>query len=143
MPKAGELNWENLYKSGQVDQDPASKAIQDSFPAGNVKDANKGGDKVTPEQLRKEAMDIVYQAHNGPGRQATDEELFGDLVKSQEEIDQMEKSWNNYINDFYKAATQPIEQQDSKDNSDWGNGGKFNDMLSPEELAKRNMTVGD
>lgn len=139
MPKAGGLDWSNLYKSGTVGQDPESEAFTKSLPQGDV--SNKGGEKVTQEQLRKEAMDIVKQAHSSPGtRQATDEELFGHLVKSEEEIKKAERDWGNTINDFYKEASRPVEEQ-PKDS--WTGRGSYMDELTEEERAKWNLHIGD
>jgi hypothetical protein len=64
------------------------------------------------------------------------------LIKSQEELDSLQKDWENRLNDFYKTAKKPIENQNSPENQAWGSGKSFNDNLSDEEKTQRNMYVG-
>lgn len=143
MPKAGDLNWDHLMKTGHAEQDPLTKSVQEAFGNKSTKDSNKGGEKVTKEELRKEALDIVRQAHTGPGRQPTDEEMFGHLVATEEQIKKAEDDWNNTFNKHFDALSKPVDDQNSKETQDWGSRGSVLDELSEEERVKWNMNTDD
>jgi len=88
------------------------------------------------------AKSILSGSKENGFRQATDQELFGGLVVSEEQLQKAEDDWNNQLNGFYKEAAKPLEKQDSVDNAEWGSGKSFNDSLAPEELEKRNKHIG-
>lgn len=122
------------------------------FKTGERKQAGKGEliecKKVDPnseeakQYFAELAKSILAGSRQNGFRQATDEELFGHLVVSEEQVQKAEQDWNNQINDFYKEASKPLEKQDSRENLDWGSGKSFNDSLTPEELAERNKHIG-
>ena len=78
---------------------------------------------------------------NDTPRQPTDEQMFGHLVVSEEQVQKAEQAWNGVFNKFYDSSAEPLEKQDSIDNLEWGNGKSFNDSIEEEELQKRNMHV--
>ena len=78
---------------------------------------------------------------NDTPRQPTDEQMFGHLFVSEEEVLKAEHAWNGFFNKFYDSSAVPLEKQDSIDNLEWGNGKSFNDSIEEEELQKRNMHV--
>ena len=81
----------------------------------------------------------------GVPQQPTDEQLFGHLVKSEEEIQQAEEIYKSRLNFYNDWAAGRIKTSGEKpeDNESWGSGTSFNSSLSPEELKKRNSYTGD
>lgn len=73
-------------------------------------------------------------------RQPTNEEMFGHLVVSAEEITKKEENWKNRMQKTANALYQPIDHLNKSAVSDksWGTGKSFNSMLSEEELKERN-----
>jgi len=117
------------------------------------RDCHKGGENVTKEDLRKEGEKIIEGARaitekTKNIRQPTDQELFGHLVKTQEELDEMEKAWENFFNDTLNEAREDIDEKVKKElppelqEEAWPSGTSFNDMLSDEEKEERGRYVG-
>lgn len=138
MPKAGELDWGDLYK-GKVGQPEDAK----SKPLGYVGPTLKKGE-VPPTPSNEEIASEIMRGMDAPGlRQMTDEEMFGHLVVSPEQAKAAEEAFDNKIADFYSAASKPLTGQTEVPDEEWGTGKSFNSMLPKEELAKRNMYLGD
>lgn len=129
-PKAGDLDWSDLMK-GKVGEpeDHRSRPVQARGPL------NKSERPPMPSD--KEIRDAVL---SGAPRQPTDEELFGDLVKSEEELKKEHESWENTINKFYAEAKKPVEKQPQ---GEWAGRGSYMDELSDEEREQWNMHIGD
>ena len=70
--------------------------------------------------------------------QATDEELFGHLVKSEEELKKAEEDYNNKLNKWFKEVNNNIDNK----KSDWASGKSFNSTLTEQERLSRNMHLG-
>ena len=70
--------------------------------------------------------------------QATDQELFGHLVKSEEELKKAEEDYNNKLNKWFEEANKNIDNKES----DWANGKSFNSTLTEQERLSRNMYLG-
>lgn len=132
MAKAGELDWSDLHK-GDVGkpEHPLAK--------GDVKGANKPV-KATKEELLKEAEFILRGFLQKGLRQATDEELFGHLVPSEEQIEKAENWYENGMNEAFKEMQKPIDNQ----TQEWGTGKMIDwDSLSEEERKERNLAGFD
>ena len=72
--------------------------------------------------------------------QATDEQLFGAGVVTQEWADAAQLNWNNKFNSFFNEVTKPVERQDI--NKSWGSRGPIsNETLSEEEMQISNIPV--
>jgi len=153
MPKAGDLDWGNLFKS---EEEPTTLRKSNEHVPGaqhntvmnhkvNERPAtpvNKPGEVPRRPSNDEVASFILGGMNDARYRQATDEELFGGLVKSQEELDAMDKDWENTLNKWHESAAAPIEDQSALENKEWGSEIKsFNDSLTEEELQKRNMYV--
>jgi len=139
-------DWSEFLKKGHVERDPTEEKLHKALnlPKGDI--SQKGGEKVTREQLIKEALDIVKQTHLSKGvRQATDEELFGHLVMTEEQIAELERQYQEKINDFYKAARAPIGDGSQVKKDDWANGKSYNEQmeLTEEERQDRNMSTDE
>ena len=134
MAKAGELDWSDLMK-GQVGEpeDPKSKPLTYTGPT-----LKKGEVPVKPSN-----EEITKAILAGAPRQPTDEEMFGHLVVSQEQVDAAKEAFDNKIVDFFKEAQKPITGQTEVADEEWGNGKSFNSMLSKSELEERNRFVGE
>ena len=136
MPKAGELDWSDLFKTGTVQkEDELSKSLGES--------QGKKGEDATALQLAEllQKKNLLQPLPDGL-RQPTDEELFGGLVVSEEEMEKREKDWQNKINDFYKAVQKPVEDQGSHANKNWGTRGDIQkEQLTEEEERIRQIPV--
>jgi hypothetical protein len=149
MAKAGELDWSDLLnKSEEYKHTPSALWVNDPSigvtPKGDAKPLLAKGE--VPVAPSNEAITAeIMRGMDKPGlRQPTDEELFGHLVVPQEQIDAAEKSFETKIADFYSTASKPINGgQTEVPDEEWANGKSFNSMLPKEELAKRNMYLGD
>lgn len=79
--------------------------------------------------------------------QPSDAQLFGHLVKSEEEIKKADEKWQSGNKEGLREASKPIDHLNKTTiKSDWGYGKSFNsiikDELTKEELAERNSFVG-
>ena len=99
--------------------------------------------KVDPnsEEGKKIFADFAKSIIDSTPKQPTDEEMFGYLTVSEEQLQKAEDEWNGRLGGFYEAAAEPLEKQDSKENLEWGSCKSFNDDIEEEELQKRNMHV--
>jgi hypothetical protein len=144
------VDWSDFYEDKEVDYKHTPSALWVNDPSIGV--APKSSDakplikneKVPNGQSDEEIAALILKGARAPGvRQATDEEMFGHLVVSQEQIDAAEKAFDNKIADFYAAANKPITGQTEVPDEEWGTGKSFNSLLSKSELEKRNMYTGD
>lgn len=71
--------------------------------------------------------------------QATDQELFGHLIKTEEQIKKTQEEYENKLNNWYSEANKNIDNEDSE----WGDGKSFNSTLTEEERLRRNMHLGE
>lgn len=148
MAKAGELQWDELLnKSSDYKHKPSALWVNNaSFgvaPKGDAKPLlAKGEVPVAPSNEAVTAE--ILRGMDAPGlRQPTDEEMFGSLVVSQEQIDAAEKAYETKIADFYAMATKPLTGKTEELDEAWGTGKSFNSTLSKSELAQRNMYTGE
>ena len=145
-PNATKRQMEVDWSDWEDTRDWSGKAAEPESELSKPVEYNchKGGEKVTKEELRKEAEKIIEGARNNGFRQATDEELFGHLVVSEEEMEKAEKDWENLIKDTLNAARQPIDDKNKNGLDEaWESGKSFNELLDEEEVKKRDMFVGD
>jgi len=150
MAKPGELDWsELLQKSDDYTHEPTALWAADQYgggkhgvdPLNKAKPVNAPGE-IPKEPSNEEISEYILKGTQAPGvRQATDEELFGHLVVTEEQFKKAEEDWNNTLNNFYKAAQAPVVPEDKQD-SEWGDGSSFNSALTEEERLKRNMYTG-
>ena len=75
---------------------------------------------------------------HGASSQPTDEEMFGQFVVSEEQVQKVQAEWDNRMN---KSLTHVNISEE--DGGEWANGESFNKSLSREELEKRNMFTGE
>ena len=71
--------------------------------------------------------------------QATDQELFGGLVVTEEQIKKAEEEYENKLNKWYTEANKNVDNKDVE----WGEGKSFNSTLTEEERLRRNMHLGE
>lgn len=140
----GTLDWdEDLKKSDNYQHVPTTLWAADQHSGGKVgvDPLNKAEPRLkegeepyrpTNEEIAKAVM------YNAP-KQPTDEEMFGHLVVSEEQLEKSKADWENKLQGFYDAATTPINE--SNEDVDWGSGQSFNSTLSDEERLKRNMHI--
>ena len=143
MAKAGELDWTDLM-SGKVGEPehPLSKPLNG--------EPNKGGEKVTKEELKKEA-EFIIKGWQQPGIKSPNKEeaeafiksIFPQLAWTEEEWKKAEEQWNNRVNDNFNRLKKATVQEKPDDLKDWGNSKSFNDSLSREEQLQRNMCVDE
>ena len=82
------------------------------------------------EQLKKNARVQL---------QATDQQLFGHLVVSEEQIKKAEQEYQDKLNKWYAEANKSVDNKDVA----WGDGKSFNDTLTEDERLRRNMYTKD
>jgi hypothetical protein len=125
MPKKF-VDWSD-WKPGQGQpEDPASQPLAKT---------GKGKDVIV-DQVRKilSGSDKI----DNPGKQPTNEQLFGHLVVSQEQLEKQEKAWENKINDWFTQVAKPVEK---KQPTDWGRGPIHKEQLTEEEERIRAIPV--
>ena len=147
MAKAGELDWgEELEKSDNYVHTPTALWAADQHGGGKlgVDPLNKAEKRIKEgeEPYRPTDEEIAAAIMHGAQRQPTDEEMFGHLVVSEEQVAKAKDEWDNTLQGFYDAARKPVLKK-SEDDVDWGSGKSFNSTLSDEERLKRNMHTGE
>jgi len=68
-------------------------------------------------------------------KQPTDEELFGHLVPTEEQIQKADHEWENKLQLGYEEASKPIDP--NHEDREWGMCKSFRDRLTEEELKKK------
>jgi hypothetical protein len=143
MAKAGELDWSELKKSDEeYNHTPTALWAADKHGGGKegVDPLNKAKPRIAEGEVPVMPSDDEIAAtilHNAPS-QPTDEQMFGHLVVTEEQVQKAEKEWANSMNkafDDMKAPITPTEEQEHE----WADGKSFNESLSREELEARNM----
>lgn len=153
MPKAGELDWSELYKSKDEEYSHEPSALWAAQnvggKAGGVDPLNKAKPVNAPGEIpRKPTNDEITlyilkgaDAH-GVGQWRDEDYLHKEIV-SQEKADLLQKAWENRFNDHFALLNKPVEDQKSRDNLEWGSGKSFNEALTDEERLRRNMYTGE
>ena len=123
-------DWTDFYANGGAhnQEDPLSRPLKKGMKGADIADQFKD---MLPEL--REGIDQM--------RQPTDEELFGHLVVTEEELEKREKNWENLLVEWERMVKST--QVDKNQNEEWGNGRSFNSYLSDEELEERKKYVGD
>lgn len=121
-------DWSDLMK-GDVGEPahPLSKPVK----AGPVLAKGEVPRKPTDEEVRKAIM-------AGAPKQPTDQQMFGHLVVSEEQVKAAETKWNDTFNSFYKAVKEPIDN-----NAGFTPRGAIDADLSDAEKAARNMATDE
>lgn len=136
MSKAGELDWTELYRTG--------KTLEPEAPESKPLKKGKQTGKDVLEDWGKDMTTEIVDGFRAPGiKQPTDEEMFGSLVKSKEEIDTATKTarkdWEDKLVDIYaqwKPAT--VVKSHNHDLESWGNNKPIMDKGQQEALRKSN-----
>ena len=74
---------------------------------------------------------------HGVKQQPSDQQLFGHLVVTEEQVVKAEKEWNNQFNDFYENVKKPVEKQDLS--KGWGSRGP----IWKEELTEEEKRISE
>lgn len=122
-----------MFKTAETKQSSKNEVIERKKIDPNSEEAK--------DLFRLLAKSILEGSRGDKFRQATDQELFGHLVVSEETLAKQEEDWNNQIEDFYKTARKPIKEEYSREHEGWGNGKSFNSTLTEEELRSRKNSV--
>lgn len=134
-----EVDWSDWSGSSAAPEAAQSAPVE--------RDCHKGGEHITKEDLRKDGEKIIAGARTGSGRQPTNDELFGHLVKPADDLEKMEKDWDNFFNDSMEEARKPVDeivksQLPQQLEEAWESGKSFNDIIGEEEARKRGKFVG-
>ena len=164
-------NWDDLFKSNSskpslrkihTERVPKAQYHQDK-PVGTLnknseapveeKDQIPAAPKNKPGEIPRRPTNIEISSAilaNLPKqmRQPTSAEQIEwaratGLIKSEEDQEQLQKDWEGRLNDFYKAAKAPVDDQSSKKGEAWAPNQSFNDSLSEEERLERNTFVSN
>lgn len=144
MAKAGELKWDELFKSKKEDAPHLPSALWTNSP--NIGAAPKGEAKprlqkgeIPDRPSNEEISKAILSGAKEKGAQPTDEQMFGHLVPTEEQVKKAKEEWENRIN---KSLTMPNIGA-PLDDEEWGTGKSFNSTLSRAEILKRNMHLDD
>lgn len=137
MARDRDVSWDDW--KGYVER-PGSETIKKKK---KLRKTKKELDEDMEEELekacRREADRIVRSAKAGKNRQPTNEELFGHLVPSEEQVEKADKDWENRFNDHFDLANIKCDHLNRREELEdaWQDGKSFNDILEEEEVAKR------
>jgi hypothetical protein len=150
MPKAGELDWsEQLNKSSDYVHTPTTlwAANNSGGKQGGVDPLNKArkineDGEIPRKPSNEEISEYILKGMDQPnlGQWKDSEHLHKEIV-SQAQADELQKNWENTVQNFYEAAYAPVNKYSQEE--DWGTGKSFNDSLTKEERLKRNMFTGE
>ncbi len=133
MPKAGELDWSSLMKGDVGEPEhPLSKLLGRSGPILKKGEIPR---KPTDEELRKAIL-------SGAQGQPSDQQLFGHLVPTEEQVKAAEEQYNDTFKKFFRQDHKPVEKQDLS--KSWGSRGPiWNEKLTEEEERIRQIPVSE
>lgn len=139
MPKAGELSWDELYKSkDEYKHKPTALwgAMASGGKTGGVDPLNKAEKKVKDGEVPEKPSDEEIRAavmHNAP-KQPTDEEMFGHLVVTEEMVKAAQEEWENKMN-------KSLQHVDIGDDTaiEWTGREPLTKDMTEEELAEWRM----
>ena len=150
MAKIGELNWDELTKSVKEEykHEPTALWAADMYGGGKevVDPLNKAEKRLKDGEVprkptNEEIAKIIMHGIDRKGiRQATDEELFGHLVVSEEMAKAAQKEWDNKLNAFYEEANKSITSDTA---NEWNGREPLTKGMTEEELAKWRMYTGE
>ena len=141
MAKAGELSWEELYKSKNDEKPHKPTALWVNNPSVGVALKGDAAPRLAKGEVpKKPSNEEIAKAilHNAP-KQPTDEQLFGGGIVSEEEAIKRQQEWENRLQ---KSLTMPSVGA-PLDEEEWGTCKSFNSTLSREELLERNTYTGE
>jgi hypothetical protein len=121
------VDWSD-WKPGQGE--PESSLSQP------LKKTGKGKDIVSDQV--KDFL-ISDSKISNPGKQPTNEELFGHLVVTEKQATEHLAKWENTFNDFFSLASIPVEKQDPLVKV--GRGPIHKEVLTEEEERIRAIPV--
>ena len=133
MAKAGELDWTGFDNGERGEPEHLlSKPI--------TKDGHKGGDKVTADDLRKDADNIIAGFE---GSSPTQEEFnsAAKILLGLPEKEESEEDWSNKMSDTIDKLSNTKVQNEPDIVEEFAKGKSFNGSLSEQELLHRNMYV--
>jgi len=135
MSKAGELDWSDLF-SGKVGEPEhsLSKSINGV--------SNTGGENITKEDLLREAEFILSGFKQANLKSPSKQEFEGVLKSMIPNIPAMtNEEWNNKPNAAFQHLKNIKVQDIADDLKEFGKCKSFNDSLTKEELARRNVWI--
>ena len=143
MAKLGELNWDNLEKTND-NYEHKPTALWSAKPGCGVDPLNKAKPINAPGEVpaKPSNEEVASYVLKGANNQWKDSEHLHKEIVSQEQAEQLQKDWQNSLNNFYKAAQAPTVPE-VKQELEWGDGKSFNESLTEEERLKRNMYTGE
>lgn len=124
MTKAGNLNWDDLYKNGHSSEPehPLSKPLK----------KGQNGEESINESFSSLTKGIIEGSKQDGIRQPTDKEMFGHLEVTEEMVKKDQDEWDNKLGNWYEEAQKPLEKNNTNEN--WEpDGTSFLDDLSEEE----------
>lgn len=126
-------DWTELYRTGKNlgPEDPRSQPLKKSTGKEHVNEIGKTIVNEILDGFKQEGI-----------RQPTDQEMFGSLVKSEEEIDSAKKlarkEWEATLSKTYEGWQSGLTKAHNFDTKSWGNNRPILDDDQLEELSKDN-----
>lgn len=139
-------------KGGQWDLDGTENELM--FKTGEKKSSGKGPllkrETLNPnsEEAKKFFENLAKAILAGAPKQPTNEEMFGHLVPTEEQVQAAKEKWENQISGFYSQESMKnidsLNKSDDRLDFEMEKGKSFNDYLkerlSEEELKQRNLS---
>jgi hypothetical protein len=108
------------------------------------KTSGSTGADTASEAIQQIMQNKLPEINKGMKLQPTNEEMFGHLVITEEEIKKQEEAWHNRFASL-SHGKKPIDvlNKSAVSNREWKTGTSFNSMLTEEELRERSKSVSE
>jgi hypothetical protein len=133
MARKQDVDWSDWKGYIEKPESPLSKPLNASL--------KKGADLFKDPDVAFGNLPVMVEVKPQP----TNEQLFGHLVVSPEELKKKEEEWNNTFHTHFSKLNKPIDHLNTSQVAErnWGTGKSFNSMLTEEELEERNKFIGE
>ena len=142
-------DWSDFYEDKKEEtyvHRPSALWVNDSSvgvaPKSNTAEPTLKKGEVPRKPSNEEIANYILKGvKSGPLGQWKDSDHLHREVVTEAQAKELQKNWENAIDNFYKAAQSPVNPQ--KQDTDWGSGKSFNSTLTEEERLRRNMFTGE
>lgn len=126
MPKEF-INWSGFMAGERGEpEDPRSRPVT----PGPVLKKGEVPRRPSDWEIRKTIL-------SGAPKQPTDQQLFGHLVPTEEQVKAAEEQWNGQFTRFFKTKHEPVEKNSP---NDFGNRGPVN-QNDPSQLTEEEQRI--
>lgn len=146
MAKAGELSWDEFEKKETIEHKPTAlwvnaPGVGIAPKSDTAEPTLKKGEVPRKPSNEEIASYILKGIKSGAQAQWQDSDHLHKEVVTEDQAKELQKNWENAIDNFYKAANAPVIANPKETN--WGSGKSFNSTLTEEERLRRNTYTGE